>query len=589
MLALLISSSPRADEPALSLEEARLRGAAQSKYRTGFRKPSPAATTAPKANLEVFRKEIQPLLDQACASCHGADKQKGDLRVDTLDPNLLVGKDVNWWVEVVDVISNGEMPPEDEAVELSDTGRAKIIDWLTQELQVASQLRRTERGHSSFRRLTRYEYNYALQDLLGLPHDFASDLPPEAASEDGFKNSSEMLQMSVTQLELYRELGRRALQAATVKGEKPAELYFAINAATAAKALVEKMNDPKLSEKDRKKFENVSTTSNHYFDRTSGEAIASIRNNLRDRAHPSIDTLPEPPPPSSKGFVLSSGTKRTLNLGSEWPETGYIHVRVRADRMTHDGSPPRLRLHYGFQASNNSHATEVISDGDLEVSGNAPAFYAWRVPLAGITRNPFRGQRIPKVNSTESILIENTHPDSSAAVFIDYIEVSTPGYEQWPPDSHTRLFPKRDQDRDELDYAREVLTRFMQTAWRREIAPEEIDQKLAYYEKIRPSFGEPQGALIEVMANLLASPNFLYVVQSPKPDAYELATRLSIFLWSSLPDRELLSLAGDGKLIQTKVLEQQVSRMLADPKAERFSTHFVRQWLGMELLDSQGR
>lgn len=78
---------------------------------------------------------------------------------------------------------------------------------------MASLIRRNSKEHSSFRRLTKYEYNYALQDLLGLPYSLANPLPPETASEDGFKNSSELLQMSVMQFESYREIGLKAAQA----------------------------------------------------------------------------------------------------------------------------------------------------------------------------------------------------------------------------------------------------------------------------------------------------------------------------------------------------------------------------------------
>ena len=93
---------------------------------------------------------------------------------------------------------------------------------------MASQLRRSEQGHTSFRRMTRYEYKYAMQDLLGLPHDFSRDLPPETSSEDGFKNSSDMLQMTAVQFAQYRAQARRALELATVRGERPAPVYYAI-------------------------------------------------------------------------------------------------------------------------------------------------------------------------------------------------------------------------------------------------------------------------------------------------------------------------------------------------------------------------
>ena len=77
--------------------------------------------------------------------------------------------------------------------------------------------------------MTRYEYKYVMQDLLGLPHDFSRDLPPETSSEDGFKNSSDMLQMTAVQFAQYRAQARRALELATVRGERPAPVYYGLS------------------------------------------------------------------------------------------------------------------------------------------------------------------------------------------------------------------------------------------------------------------------------------------------------------------------------------------------------------------------
>ena len=147
---------------------------------------------SPKANLKKFLEEVKPILSRTCVQCHGPKKQKAKFRVDTLNPNLLKGKDVNWWLEVFDVISNGEMPPQDATVALEDEEKAVIVDWLADEIRQSSRAARNAKGRSSFRRLTRYEYDYALRDLLGLDHSLVASLPPETVSEDGFKNSSEL-------------------------------------------------------------------------------------------------------------------------------------------------------------------------------------------------------------------------------------------------------------------------------------------------------------------------------------------------------------------------------------------------------------
>jgi len=209
-----------------TLDELKAAGALRSSYLKRQRRS--VGTEVPRADLAAFRKDVEPVLKKNCVQCHGPETQEGNIRIDTLDPNLLHGDDVDWWLEVVAVLSNGEMPPADEA-ELADDDRSKVIDWLSSEMRVASAVRRAEQEHSSFRRMTRYEYNYALQDLLGLPYDFAKDLPPEANSEDGFKNSSEMLHMSAIQFGAYRELSRNALKRATVQGERPEPIYWGVS------------------------------------------------------------------------------------------------------------------------------------------------------------------------------------------------------------------------------------------------------------------------------------------------------------------------------------------------------------------------
>ena len=222
-----------------TFEEARMLG----RERSTFQKHQvPKVAVSPQPNLDEFATSIKPILDKACVQCHGAEAQEGNVRIDTLNPDLVHGNDIDWWLEVQAVLSNSEMPPPDE-VQLADADRANIIEWLSSEIQVASIVRRASGEHSSFRRMTRYEFNYALQDLLGLPYDFAKDLPPEANSEDGFQNSSELLHMSVSQLETYRRLARKALMRATVQGERPAVLHWGVTMQDAGRIDWAKQNE----------------------------------------------------------------------------------------------------------------------------------------------------------------------------------------------------------------------------------------------------------------------------------------------------------------------------------------------------------
>ena len=104
---------------------------------------------APQPELAAFRKDIQPILEKACVQCHGPDTQEGNIRIDTLDPDLLHGSDVDRWLEIVAVLSNGEMSPPDEA-KLADDDRSKLIEWLSSEIQVASAVRRAEQEAGTY-------------------------------------------------------------------------------------------------------------------------------------------------------------------------------------------------------------------------------------------------------------------------------------------------------------------------------------------------------------------------------------------------------------------------------------------------------
>ena len=143
----------------LSLEEARKMGRSKSNLlHSKIQKQSSKAGKL-KANLIDFQNEIGPILKNNCIDCHGPKKAKGRFRVDTLDANLLKGKDINNWLEVFDLLTNEEMPPEDEPdYHLDDKERSRVVEWLGEEMNKASQVQRHEQPHSSFRRMTKNEY-----------------------------------------------------------------------------------------------------------------------------------------------------------------------------------------------------------------------------------------------------------------------------------------------------------------------------------------------------------------------------------------------------------------------------------------------
>jgi hypothetical protein len=241
----------------------------------------------------------------------------------------------------------------------------------------------------------------------------------------------------------------------------------------------------------------------------------------------------------------------------------------------------------------------VISQHDIPVTAPAdnPQFIDFHIPLGDIQRNPFRKLETKFPRRDEFLSIRNVsnagRGDEPLQVLIDHIEISAPFYAQWPPQTHRDIFIESRNKSDETTYAREVLNGFMPRAWRRPVTPQEVDQFMGLFAKYRPGFSFFEEAMQEVLATVLAAPEFLYLTQTvPAHNArrpqtisdLELASRLSFFLWSSIPDEELLDLARHGQLGEPSVLAAQVTRMLADPRSRRFSENFVQQWLGTDAL-----
>ena len=590
-----------------SFAEARLLGKERSAI---GKREAQQVVASPQPNLDEFAKSIKPILEQTCVQCHGAEVQEGNVRIDALDPDLVHGDDVDWWLEVQAVLSNSEMPPPDE-VELADADRAKIIQWLSNEIQVASIVRRASGEHSSFRRMTRYEFNYALQDLLGLPYDFAKDLPPEANSETGFQNSSEILQMSVSHLETYRRAARKALLRATVRGERPATLYWGVTMEDAGridwakqdeqfeKVRAETADDPQEQKQRLGELEEQFRRRHpvpYFKNLASGRTVRASWEYYRAKhANEPMEAPREAPTIFDHVAILPRGGNErfTIELGNRIPDEGVMRVRVRASRTdVDDQSIPSLQLLFGWQASNEGRAVVPAPGGEraIAASPDAPEFYQWDVPLGEIyPRNSVRKTSAMGAmpNPSEYIRLVNRSV-SQGPIRIDYVEVAAPVHDDWPPASHRRIFIDGEQHNEQA-YAREVIAAFMRRAWGRQIDDDELDQKLVLFAAMRPTCTNFEEAVVEVLATVLAAPQFLYVNQDAGNErelaAHELAARLSLFLWCSIPDEELRRLADDGRLPEPEVLRRQIRRMLSDERAKRLPRHFVHQWLDMQLLE----
>lgn len=586
-------------EPPLTLEAARQQGRARSRFLKAAPEAGTPADAIPQANVAHFEETIGPLLRKSCLDCHGPERSEGRLRVDRLNPDLLTGPDVERWREVYAVLSKSEMPPADEPdYALADADRGHIVDWLSGELDTASRIRRRSQDHSSFRRLTNYEYNYALQDLLGLPYPLANKLPPESTSEDGFKNSSELLHMSVMQFETLRELALKSLKRATVTGERPPTVTYILSMPEEMERASGPGNESRVFHKTEERYRQARHQP-HLFQRESGAGIPFAGGKTMPRPDVVAGAVP---PLSPVALMLPGSSELKLDLDRFLPDEGIMRVRIRAGRSTQNPQEfASLRLVFSAHTSNDANFSDVISERDVPVTASAddPQFIHFDIPLGDIQRNPFRHLETTFPRRDEYLHIRNVsnapHSDDPLQVQIDFIEITAPYYEQWPPKSHTDIFFESANRGDEQAYGREVLNRFLSRIWRRPVAPQEVDQFMTLFARYRPQFATLEEAMVEVLATALSSAEFLYLTQRVSTDdpastttisELELASRLAVFLWCSLPDQELLELAERGQLREPAVLAAQVKRLLADPRSRRFSQHFVEQWLGLDRINS---
>ena len=602
-------------EAPITLEAAKVQGRTKSRFLKETKEAAKATDAIPMPNVAFFHESVGPLLKKSCLACHGPEKSEGRLRVDQLNPDLLAGPDVERWREVYNALSKSEMPPKDEPdYALADADRGRIVDWLSGELNTASLIRRNSKEHSSFRRLTNYEYNYALQDLLGLSYALPNKLPPETASEDGFKNSSELLQMSAMQFETYREFGLKALKRATVSGDRPQPVTYVISMPEEM-AKAESKKDDKAAD-ENKKNKRKPRNQQQLFHRETGESIPFPGGKTMPRTDAVVGQTPAVSPVV---LVLPRSNELKLDLDRFLPDDGIMRVRIRAGRSTMKPDEyASLRLIFSAHTSNNANFSQVVSERDIPVTASAddPQWIHFDIPLSDIQRNPFRKLTTTFPRRDEFLHIHNVsnaHGEEPLQVQIDHIEISAPFYEQWPPKTHTDIFFESGHKNDEQEYGREVLSRFLKRVWRRPVNAQEVDSFMALFAKYRPGFATFEDAMVEVLATALATPEFLYLTQRATTDdkftaegsrtressdrslttsattpisELELASRLAVFLWSSIPDDELLKLAEQGKLREPEVLTAQVKRLLADPRTRRFSQNFVEQWLGLDRMSS---
>ncbi|MCB9921722.1 MAG: DUF1592 domain-containing protein [Planctomycetaceae bacterium] len=593
---------------------------------------------------------LVPFLTQHCIRCHGPEDQQADLRVDQNLPNdfldvVAKGK----WGEVVNVLNSHEMPPEDEPQpKPEEVGR--IVDWITQQM-VRAELHRRDSA-IVVRRMNRAEYRNTIRDLIGI--DFDTNAFPQDPPTGGFDNNGGALTVSPLHLELYYNAARKILDQALVEGDQPPSLKWRFEPESGDSDSNRVVYDGQrvIVNGGKSRVEGDFKVMHHEsWDRNLNARDFALPHEgdyvIRIRAGGTVPNRDEVVQSAEK--FLRDRMQRELEKNPErerWVRPQYENdlEHFRTDRMYTYG-PPRLKLTLNLGGQ-----PRVLTEFDVPAKADAPDIYEvpcrFTTQKAGITID--YAYSIPR--ELENFWFQTGDDFARPELWVDWFEIEGPLYDTWPPESHANiLFESVLRDEDERAYAREVLARFMQRAYRRPVTVQEVDEKLALYDDVREDASSFVQAIKTPLSAVLVSPNFLYLAEpgsgTPPPewhvftdthgrnlrakvlavadanvtveredgrqftvpvnrfsaadqafvrdsvgmsrdssrqlDEYQLASRLSYFLWSSMPDEELFQLAERRQLANNETLAIQVERMLADPKSEALVDNFAGQWLGL--------
>lgn len=534
------------------------------------------------ANMEAWPK-VEQVLATYCYDCHDNDTQKGKLNLESLKKDFLDGQSAGTWIEVMDNINASEMPPEDKKQPTAGE-RAFVADWIAQELRHARKQANSTGGRALLRRLTRPEYENTVKDLLGVvfePKQNPLTLLPPDGSMDGFDKVSQGLVLDPSLMETYFEVAKIVADRAIQLGDPPVP--------TIRSRLETEEYETGLT--PRSIHSQLSRTKTLSPD---GTGVITVQDNFRtfgQLKHPYNDQLI---PVSGKYAIrFRAGTDQgnsdkpvlielsrggtgaiyygtipgTLEEPSEHEVIMELDAKGGSEMSVNLVEKPEIGGLNRYERNFDREANQLSSGGKMKEAG----FIKARLNAEGLY-----GMGRADLN----MLDLSKHPK----LYLDYIELEGPLYDQWPPKSVSMILPRGlNESLETPEYLREIIANLLPKAYRRHVSAQEID--LIY--KVGLSEGSAdksfESALKASIITMLCSPSFLYIVepaqdtQKRKLTQFELASRLSYFLWSTMPDMDLFRDADARKL--TTTLEAHISRMMKNPKAEALVDGFAKQWL----------
>lgn len=505
-----------------------------------------------------FEKDLQPYLKTHCIRCHGSEKQEGDFRIDRLSPEVGM-KDASLWGEVIERISSGQMPPKNVKARPSADESARVVQWLSARIKEGEASRMAKRARVSYHRLTREEYVNSVRDLIGVEYDAAD---PGGLLEDpewnGFERLGSVLTLSPTHIEKYMAAAEVVLAEAY-----PAKRVEYRDLSTRAATM--RPNQP------------------HY------ERIEKA--GLLDKVRYPLTTSGE----LFRGSSPFHGSPDRAFPGPGIYEISYTVCGLKPE----DQRPPRMQVY--------EHKLDrVLFERDIIAPEDKPATVTFRthlvrppeihvINLSGGPRHPRNNSdsRIPFITSAGPLapwqmkITDQQGLPRVPLLIIDSISMRGPivtGEEQRRRDEY---MPKTEGD---MAQVRAGLEAMASRAFRRPLKEGELQTYLKIVESEVAAGAKFMDAIKSAMTAILCSKSFLFLAEGDQGverhglNDWEIASRLSYLVWSTMPDDELLKAARDGRLHNKDELKRQLARLLADPRSERFSRSFPTQWLRLRKV-----
>ena len=504
------------------------------------------AQESPSDNGEL---SLQTFFQNHCIKCHGTNDQKGGVRLHDIAHDLSSNEAIETWESILNLLEFGEMPPMEEP-QPTEQEIQGAIEQIKSKLKQINPVGDDRFGDPATRRLTNLEYQNTLHDLLGFKLDVLEDLPKDPVKPYEFNNTSDLMRIGPEQIDRYLEVARRAMASAIV--------------------------DPGFPEvhQTRKEWQR------NGLDRGLALDEVGVFGNRRHSV--------------STGMGLTS-----------FPKTGDFRIRIKTSAILppgYDQVPLRLIMGNDIQVNSSTREVREVGVVDLNNSPDEPRLIEFTGRIENFSPLPGRTVNGKKQPDRMSITPQNIFDDGSLndrysygsfrnidlpRVVIEWMEFESPLTETWPPAHHTAiLFDSPLRDQDPAKYIRLVIQRFMTRAYRRPVSQEEVELFAKVYDLVKPELKTVEAAMRETLSMVLISPQFLYHTESAIETYphYAMASRLSYFLWASMPDAELMQLAANKELENPEVIEQQVLRLLSDERANAFVENFTMQWLSLEKM-----